>query len=122
MWGWRSSRTFVLAAAAAIFVVVCVLPVASMLLTVAGSEAATTWTAVLLDARQLRLLSTTLVFGLGTALLSTVIGAPLGFVLARVPVPYTTAFRLALIAPAVVPPYITALAVTFVAGSIAFTV
>src|SRR5262245_25603426 len=121
MWGWRSSRTVVLAAAAAVFVVVCVLPVASMLPAVAQSAEAGPGTAVLLDARQLRLLSTTLVLGLGTALLSTILGAPLGFVLARVPVPYAAAFRLALIAPAVVPAYVLALALTFVAGSIAFT-
>jgi iron(III) transport system permease protein len=61
------------------------------------------------------------VLGAGTAALATVVGTVLGVALARIPMPFKSALRVALIAPAVLPPYIIALAWTYAAGSLAFT-
>jgi len=122
MWGLRSSRTVVLLAAAATFVIVGVLPLVDMLAAIVRpSTGAAALRAALLDSRQLSLLSTTMIVGLGTATLATLIGAPLGFVLARIALPYKAALRIALAAPAVLPPYVVALALIAAAGSGAFT-
>ena len=122
MWGLRSSRTVVLLAAAATFVIVCVLPLVDMLAAIVRpSTGAAALRTALLDSRQLSLLSTTMIVGLGTATLATLIGAPLGFVLARIALPYKAALRIALAAPAVLPPYVVALALIAAAGNVAFT-
>jgi iron(III) transport system permease protein len=106
MWGLRSSRTVVIAIATLAFVVFCVLPVLYMM---ADALSAPTG-AVFIDSRQRGLLYTTMLLGAGTATLATLVGAPLGFVLARVPLPFKMAWRLALVAPALLPPYVVALA------------
>ena len=66
------------------FVVCCVLPVAYLLATTLGA-ARSAYAVVALDSRQQGLLFTTALLGIGTAALATAIGAPLGIVLARVP-------------------------------------
>ena len=77
MWGWRSSRTFVIVTAEFIFAVCCILPVAHLFTTsLAGINAA--GAALFLDARQRTLLYNTTLLGVGAAVLSTAIGAPLG--------------------------------------------
>ena len=91
--------------ATAAFVVFCALPVVYMV----ASALPAIDSAVLLDSRQRGLLYNTIVLGLGTAALATVVGAPLGFALARIPLPFKTALRLALFAPALLPPYVVAL-------------
>ena len=109
MWGWRSSRTFVIGTAVVIFAVCSVLPVAYLFLTsLTGISAA--GAALLLDARQRTLMYNTTLLGMGTAVLSTVIGAPLGIALARVPIKRKAAIRVVLAAPMLLPPYIVALA------------
>jgi iron(III) transport system permease protein len=72
--------------------------------------------ATLSETRPWRLLLNTCVLGAGTAMLATVIGAPLGLALARVPLPYKPMLRVALAAPIVLPPYVVALAWTYLTG------
>jgi iron(III) transport system permease protein len=72
---------------------------------------------VRLDARQQGLLWNTARLGVGTALLSTVTGAPLGLALARIALRGTSGLRVALAAPALLPPYVVALAWTYLGSS-----
>lgn len=123
MWGLRSSRTLVILTAATVFVIACVLPPLYMLSAIlrhGGGEAVLR--AVLLDTRQQGLLYTTMLLGAGTSVLATLVGGGLGLVLARVRLPFKALLRIALVAPAVLPPYVIAFAWSYVAGSIAFTV
>lgn len=119
MWGWRSSRTFVIGTAVVIFAVCSVLPVAYLFLTsLTGINVAAA--ALLLDARQRTLMYNTTLLGVGTAVLSTVIGAPLGFALARVPIKRKAAIRVVLAAPMLLPPYIVALAWIYLGALLGF--
>ena len=115
MWGRRSSRTAVLGIASAAFGVVCILPLAYMLAQAGASGG--DHAALLLDARQRSLLSNTAALGIGTALLATLIGAPLGLALARVAVPSKPVWRIALSAPVLLPPYVMGLAWVHLTGS-----
>ena len=108
MWGYRSSRTLAVGAALVAFGLLCGAPLAYMLAH-AGTTGAT-YAALLLDARQRALLTNTAALGAGTALLATLIGAPLGLVLARIPLRFTPVWRIALAAPLLLPPYVIALA------------
>jgi iron(III) transport system permease protein len=103
----------VIGLAGALFVVACLLPVASLLLTSLGSAS----DAFSLDTRQWRLLANTGLLGVGTALLASAIGAPLGLVLARAPLPRKALLRVVLAAPVLLPPYVVALAWTYLGGS-----
>ena len=116
MWGLRSSRTLAIGSAAAVFVVMSVLPVVYMFAQALTSPGA--WAAAVLDDRQRGLLYNTTVLGLGSAVFATLIGAPLGFALARVPLPFKAALRLALLAPLLLPPYVIALAWIYVEGTL----
>jgi iron(III) transport system permease protein len=113
MWGWRSSRTVVIGLAAALFVGSCVLPLASFLMT--SLRGATT--AFALDARQWGLLANTAGLGVGTAVLATAVGAPLGLLLARASLPYKALLRVGLAAPLLLPPYVVALAWTYLGSN-----
>jgi iron(III) transport system permease protein len=100
-------------AAGAVFGVCCILPVAYLLTTtttVAGG-------ALMPDSRQRGLLYNTALLGIGTALLATAIGAPLGIALARVPFRGKTLLRLVAAVPVLLPPYVVALAWVFLGGS-----
>lgn len=112
MWGLRSSRTLVIGIAVAAFALFCGLPLAYML-----ARSGTTYAALLLDVRQRALLYNTAALGTGTALLATLIGAPLGLALARVAVPFKPGLRIALAAPVLLPPYVTGLAWVYLGGS-----
>jgi iron(III) transport system permease protein len=116
MWGLRSSRTVAIGAAAAVFVVVSLLPVVYMLALALASPRA--WTATILDARQRGLLLNTTALGVGSAVFASVIGAPLGFILARVPLPFKSGLRLILLAPLLLPPYVIALAWIYLEGTL----
>jgi iron(III) transport system permease protein len=118
MWGRRSVRTLVIGTAAAIFLVVCVLPFAYMLVrSLSEGARPSTFEALLLDERQRGLLVDSALLASGTAIVATLIGAPLGVVLARVPLPHKALVRLALAAPVTLPPYVVALAWIYVSGS-----
>ena len=116
MWRRPSSRTVIVSGAVALFVVCCLLPIGYLLfLSLSGADAA--YAAVWLDARQRGLLWNTALLGTGTALLATAIGAPLGLALARIALPRKGLLRLALTAPVLLPPYIVALAWTYLGSS-----
>ena len=109
MWRWTSSRTWVLGLAVLVFVVCCVLPVVSLGVEIFRRPAAITG-GLVLDARQRGLLSNTLTLGTGTALIATLIGVPLGVLLGRTSLPGKPLLRIALATPALIPPYVMALA------------
>jgi iron(III) transport system permease protein len=109
MWGWRSSRTVVIGTAVVIFAVCCVLPLV-YLVTASLTGMTGAATALFLDARQWALLYNTMLLGIGTAVVSTAIGVPLGITLARVPMKRKNAIRVVLAAPMLLPPYVVALA------------
>ena len=123
MWGWRSSRTVVTLTAAVVFVVVCMLPLLFMLWAAFAEpgNAVSALQGLLLDRRQAGLLYNTVLLGCGTAVLATLVGAPLGFGLARFALPFKSGLRLALVAPAVLPPYVIALALIYLGGNLAAT-
>jgi iron(III) transport system permease protein len=106
---WPSSRTWVLVVAVLVFVVCCVLPVASLFLELLRRPTALT-SELLLDARRRGLLSNTIALGVGAALGASLIGVPLGVLLGRVAFPAKGPIRVALAAPAFIPPYVMALA------------
>jgi iron(III) transport system permease protein len=109
MWQGQPSRTVVLSAAFAAFVVCCVLPIAYLFVTTLGAGGVG-YAAFLLDSRQRGLLYNTASLGIGTAVLATAIGAPLGLALARVPLRRRALIRLMAAAPVLLPPYVVALA------------
>jgi iron(III) transport system permease protein len=116
MWRWSSSRIGVVTIAIVLFVAVCLLPVAYVLTAPLSSRTIGS-TGVWLDARQQGLLWNTARLGIGTALLATAIGAPLGLALARIPVRGKSLLRVALAAPVLLPPYVVALAWTYLGNS-----
>jgi iron(III) transport system permease protein len=109
----------VVGSAIVLFVVCCLFPIAYLLF-MALSGANVAYAAVWLDARQRGLLWNTTLLGTGTALLATAVGAPLGLALARIPLPRKGLLRLALAAPVLLPPYIVALAWTYLGSSRGF--
>jgi len=114
---WLSSRTVVTGIAVVLFIACCVLPVA-YLLAVPLSTGNVSYRALWLDARQQGLLWNTARLGVGTALLATVLGAPLGLALARIALRGKALLRIVLAAPVVLPPYVVALAWTYLGRSI----
>ena len=116
MWRRRSSRTWIIGAAVAVFVIACVLPLAYLFVDLLR-RLPDSFSASLLDARRRGLLYTTTELGVGTAMLATAIGVPLGIVLARVPLRRKTMLRIALAVPALIPPYIVGLAWVYLGSS-----
>jgi iron(III) transport system permease protein len=113
---WPSTRTIVVGAAVVGFAACCLLPIAS-LVTIPLRSASAAGSVLSLDVRQQGLLWNTTLLGVGTALVATAIGAPLGLVLARVAVPGKPLLRVALAVPVFLPPYIVGLAWTYLGGS-----
>jgi iron(III) transport system permease protein len=116
MWRGQRSRTIVIGVAVAAFLVCCVLPIVYLLVTALGTGNGT-YSAVVLDRRQRGLLYNTALLGIGTGLLATAIGAPLGVALARVPLRKKAVIRLILAAPVLLPPYVVALAWIYLGSS-----
>ena len=121
MWGWRSSRTVVIGIALVAFAGFCIAPLVSLVAdgVAAAEDMRHADIPVLLDIRQRGLLYTTTAFGLGAAVFSTLVGAPLGFALARVSLPFKPLLRVALAAPALLPTYVVALAWTYLTAPMA---
>jgi iron(III) transport system permease protein len=119
MWRRPSSRTWVLGLAVLAFLVGCVLPVASLILELLRRPVVTS--ALLLESRRLGLLYNTTALGLGTALVATLIGVPLGVVLGRVAFPAKGLIRIALAAPAFIPPYVMALVWVYLGNASGWT-
>lgn len=106
----------VVGVAAAAFVLCSLMPVGHLLVqSLAGGIGDIS--ALVLDGRQRGLLWNTGVLGVSTAMLATALGAPLGIALARVRLPLKGLLRLALALPALLPPYIVALAWTYLIRS-----
>jgi len=112
----QPARTAVIGMALAIFVVCAVAPVAHLLFASLG-DARAVYATVLLDARQRGLLYNTTLLGTASALFATAVGVPLGIVLARVPLRGKALLRLALAAPALLPPYVVGLAWVYLGSS-----
>jgi iron(III) transport system permease protein len=116
MWRRSLSRTLVMGSAAVLFVLCCLFPIGYLLFcSLSGTDVA--YRALWLDTRQRWLLSNTAFLGTGTALLATAIGSPLGLALARISLPRKGLLRVALSAPVLLPPYIVALAWTYLGSS-----
>lgn len=107
-------RTVILAAAVAFFLF-SVLPILYMLaLSLVDQQGDLSFEnyrkLLAFDARQRQLLLNSVVLGFATAFTSTVLGVPLGFLLARAEFALKNILRFLLIIPLVIPPYIFALA------------
>jgi iron(III) transport system permease protein len=115
-----SARALILGAAVVVFVAVCLLPVIYMFavsfVDAEGSFTTSNYGRLLADARQRNLLLNSTLLGGGTAMLASLIGAPLGLLLARADLPAKRFFRLAFVVPLVIPPYILALAWIYLGG------
>jgi len=108
------SRTLIVGAAVGIFLVANVLPLAYMLVTSARDLPLG---GLLLDERQQTLVyNSGLLAGL-TSTCAIVLGVPFGFGLARVPMRRRALVRIVLATPALLPPYVVALAWTYIGGS-----
>lgn len=112
-----SGRSLAFTGATLILGVSCVAPVAFVLVTPALAGRWDAYASTLLDARQLQLLGNSVRIAAGVMLLATAIGSPLGFMLARVPIPALDAVRLALALPVVLPTYALGLSWIYLTGS-----
>ena len=116
-----TTRCAVIGLAFTIFAALCVLPVLYMIgLSLVNSEGNLTvenYRRLLVNARQRELLLNSTLLGACSALLATLLGAPLGLLLARARIPAKRLLRIALIIPLIIPPYVLALAWILLTGS-----
>jgi iron(III) transport system permease protein len=116
-----SSKVMSLGVAEVLFIAICVLPLIYMLVVsftgVDGSVTFANYGRLLSEARQRALLMNSALLGAATALVATILGTPLGLLLARADLPAKSLVRLALIIPLVLPPYVLGLAWIYVSGS-----
>src|SRR5215211_3878557 len=86
-----SARSLVIGTAVALFISVCLLPVMYMFalsfVDAGGNFTTVNYSKLLDDARQRSLLLNSTLLGAGAAMLATLIGAPLGLLLARADLP-----------------------------------
>ena len=111
---WLTIRSLVIGAATSMFFVASILPLLYM---VVQAMAQSGFGALLLDARQRTLLYNTGLLGAAAAGFAALLGVPLGLGLARTRNRYTAALRVALTVPVLLPPYIAALAWTYIGGA-----
>jgi len=111
------SHFSVLSLAVSLFILLCALPAIYMLglsfTSADGHLSFENYRRLLVEARQRELLRTSALLGAGAAMLATLVGAPLGLLLARARFRGKRWWRLALVIPLVVPPYVLALAWTW---------
>jgi iron(III) transport system permease protein len=109
-----TTRSAVISVAFIIFIVLCVLPVVFMigvsLVNAEGNLNLENYSRLLVDARQRDLLLNSTLLAACSAVFGTLLGAPLGLLLARARLPAKRLFRIALIIPLIIPPYVLALA------------
>lgn len=117
-----STRVLIIACAIILFVVFCVLPVVYMFIVsltdAAGTFSVDNYRQLLTEPRRRRLLLTSTLLSGGAAIFATVLGAPLGLLLARSALPAKRLLRIALVVPLVVPPYVMALAWVLLTGPV----
>lgn len=114
-----STRHLALGSAAFLFIVICELPLIYMLvlsLRPGGGFTFESYRSLLLDSRQRELLLNSVVLGATSALVATVLGAPLGFLLGRTELPARHILRIALVVPLTLPPYVLGLAWIYLTG------
>src|SRR5215217_8436772 len=115
-----STRTVVLGFAIVLFVALCVLPVFYMfsvsIIDPAGTFSFDNYRELFAEPRRRDLLLTSGLLGGGTAIIATILGTPLGLLLARSALPAKRLLRMALVVPLVVPPYVIALAWVLLTG------
>ena len=116
-----SARTVVIGTAVVLFVALCLSPVihmfAASFVDAGGNFTTINYGRLLGEARQRGLLLNSILLGAGAAALASVIGVPLGLLLARADLPAKRLLRLVLVVPLVIPPYILALAWIYLGGS-----
>src|SRR5687768_10804208 len=117
-------RTAVVGAGIVLFIGLCVLPVFYMfaisLTDASGAISFDNYRELFSEPRQHELLWTSTLLAGGATLLATILGVPLGLVLARCPLPSKQFLRIALVVPLIVPPYVLALAWIIVSGPSGF--
>ncbi len=122
---WLSARTVALCLAVALFIMICALPAIYMfVVSLAGPDGGLSfenYRRLLTERRQHQLLLNSTLLGAGASMLATLVGAPLGLFLARARARGKAWWRLALVIPLIVPPYVLALAWTWMAGSLAYS-
>jgi iron(III) transport system permease protein len=115
-----SARGAAVGVAVTLFVLLCVLPIVWMVVVsfvdTTGELTLGNYRRLLAESRLRELLPNSALLGTGAALLSTLIGAPLGLLLARTALPMKRLLRLALIIPILIPPYVLALAWVYIGG------
>jgi iron(III) transport system permease protein len=116
-----TTRSALIGLAFIIFTGLCVLPVVYMigvsLVNAEGSLNLQHYRRLLVEARQRELLLNSTLLGAGTALFGTLLGAPLGLLLARAHLPAKRLLRIVLIIPLIIPPYVLALGWILFTGS-----
>lgn len=119
--GLPSARALIIGAAVAVFVAASLSPVIYMFavsfVDAEGNFTTANYSRLLAETRQRNLLLNSTLLGAGTAALASVIGVPLGLLLARADLPVKRLFRFALVIPLVIPPSILALAWIYLGGS-----
>ena len=120
-----SPRAIALFLAAALFIAICALPAVYMFgVSLTGPDGGLSfdnYRRLLTERRQHQLLLNSVLLGAGASVLATVIGAPLGLLLARARLRGKAWWRLAMLIPLITPPYVLALAWTWMAGSLAYS-
>ena len=112
IWHHQPVRPMVLGSAFVVFAICSVIPVLSLGWQAISAPAPSS--EIVLDARQRGLLVNTAVLGSGTRLLATAVGVPLGILLARARLRQPALLRFGLTIPLLLPPYVIALAWTFI--------
>ena len=116
-----SARVLALVVAALLFITLCALPAIYMFvvsfISADGSLSFYNYRRLFAEPRQRELLLTSTLLGTGAAAVATIVGAPLGLLLARADLPAKRLLRFAFVVPLVIPPYILALAWIYVGGS-----
>jgi iron(III) transport system permease protein len=114
------SRAIVLTAANLTFLLICALPAiymfGSSFMSKDGGFTLASYSRIIAEPRQRGLLLTSATLGFGSAFLATVLGAPLGILLARGDIPYRRIVRVLLSIPLVIPPYVLALSWILLTG------
>lgn len=119
-----TARSIVLSLAFITFAGLCALPVLYMLgISLVSSDGVVNvenYRRLLFESRQRELLLNSTLLGALSALFATLLGAPLGLLLARVHLPAKQLLRMALVLPLIVPPYVFALAWILLTGRTGF--
>jgi iron(III) transport system permease protein len=116
-----STRSAFLSSAFILFAGLCVLPVVYMIgVSIVNSEGSVSlgnYRRLLVEPRQRELLLNSTLLGASSAIFSTLLGAPLGLLLARARIPAKRLLRIALVIPLIIPPYVLALTWILFTGS-----